>query len=192
MNNKTQDLKSALRREARERLREMIADRRAAASAQARALLIAQARWQSAAAVLLYAPMSQEVDMWPLLEAGLAAGKTVALPRFEESTSTYVACRITDLKADVSPGCFGIREPNERCARNEINRLDLILVPGLAFDLQGHRLGKGRGFYDQLLVTLRGTTCGVAFDEQIVPEVPVEPHDIRLDYLLTPTRWVEA
>ena len=181
-----------LRREVRERLRTMPEDQRVAASAQARALLATQAQWQNAASVLFYAPTAMEVDVWPLLEESLAAGKTVALPRFEEATGAYVACRITNPKEDVQSGCFGIREPNERRARDEISRLDLILVPGLAFDLHGRRLGKGRGFYDQLLAMLRGTTCGVTFDEQVVSEVPVEPHDIRLDYLLTPTRWVEA
>ncbi|MEY2466031.1 MAG: 5-formyltetrahydrofolate cyclo-ligase, partial [Verrucomicrobiota bacterium] len=72
-----------------------------------------------------------------------------------------------------------------------IKPLDLILVPGVAFELHGRRLGRGKGFYDRLLADMRGTTCGVAFDEQIVAEIPVEPHDVHLDYLLTPTRWIE-
>jgi 5-formyltetrahydrofolate cyclo-ligase len=67
----------------------------------------------------------------------------------------------------------------------------LILVPGVAFDLRGYRLGRGKGFYDQLLAAVRGPTCGVGFDEQIVDAVPVEPHDVRLSCLLTPTRWIE-
>ena len=68
---------------------------------------------------------------------------------------------------------------------------DLILVPGVAFDLHGRRLGRGKGFYDQLLAAVRGTTCGVAFEQQMVREVPVEPHDIHLNSILTPTRWIE-
>jgi 5-formyltetrahydrofolate cyclo-ligase len=72
-----------------------------------------------------------------------------------------------------------------------LNRLDFILVPGVAFDLHGRRLGRGRGFYDQLLANVRGRTCGVAFDEQIVRDVPIEPHDVSLNCILTPTRWVE-
>ena len=82
------------------------------------------------------------------------------------------------------------REPNDRCALVPLNTLELVLVPGTAFDSRGHRLGRGKGFYDQLLSQVRGQTCGVAFDEQIVPEVPIEPHDVRLNYLLTPTRWM--
>jgi 5-formyltetrahydrofolate cyclo-ligase len=65
------------------------------------------------------------------------------------------------------------------------------LVPGVAFDLHGRRLGRGKGFYDRLLADVRGKTCGVAFDEQIVREVPVEPHDSDVNCILTPTRWIE-
>ena len=72
-----------------------------------------------------------------------------------------------------------------------LNRLDFVLVPGIAFDLQGRRLGRGKGYYDRLLAEVRGKTCGVAFDEQIVDEIPVEPHDIHVNCILTPTRWIE-
>jgi 5-formyltetrahydrofolate cyclo-ligase len=61
----------------------------------------------------------------------------------------------------------------------------------VAFDVHGHRLGRGKGYYDQLLRGLGGTTCGVAFDQQIVGEIPVEPHDVRVNCVLTPTRWIE-
>ena len=67
----------------------------------------------------------------------------------------------------------------------------MILVPGVAFDLHGRRLGRGKGFYDQLLAGVRGTTCGVAFDVQVVRELPQEPHDARVNCILTPTRWLE-
>jgi 5-formyltetrahydrofolate cyclo-ligase len=70
--------------------------------------------------------------------------------------------------------------------------LDLVLAPGVAFDLQGHRLGRGKGFYDRLLADVRGVKCGVAFDEQIVDAVPVGPLDVGVDCLVTPTRWLEV
>ncbi len=93
---------------------------------------------------------------------------------------------------DLQVGHFGIREPRSPCAPLPLTRLDLILVPGVAFDLHGRRLGRGKGYYDQLLKGLQGTTCGVALDQQIVAEVPAEPHDVRLKCLLTPTRWIEV
>jgi 5-formyltetrahydrofolate cyclo-ligase len=67
----------------------------------------------------------------------------------------------------------------------------LVLVPGVAFDLRGRRLGRGKGFYDRLLADAGGLKCGVAFDEQIVTEIPVEPHDVSVDCILTPTRWIQ-
>jgi 5-formyltetrahydrofolate cyclo-ligase len=86
-------------------------------------------------------------------------------------------------------GKFGVREPVASCEKIVLKHLDLILVPGLAFGLDGHRLGRGKGFYDRLLAVLHGPACGVAFDEQIVSVLPVEPHDLRLNCILTPTRW---
>jgi 5-formyltetrahydrofolate cyclo-ligase len=135
--------------------------------------------------------MPEEVDLWPLAESALAAGKAVALPRFDLSLGAYGAARILDIAQDVKVGQFGIREPGPECAPMPLNRLDLILVPGLAFDLHGCRLGRGKGFYDRLLAAVCGTTCGVAFEEQMVPQVPVEPHDIKVNCIVAPTRWIE-
>jgi 5-formyltetrahydrofolate cyclo-ligase len=141
---------------------------------------------------LLFAPLTDELDAWPLVELALMAGKTVALPAFVSGTNTYTARRIGDVARDVVAGKFGIREPADGCKEIALNQLDLVLVPGLAFDARGGRLGRGKGFYDRLLAGVRGTKCGVAFDEQLVDAVPVGPHDIRLNCILTPTRWIET
>ncbi len=183
--------KQALRQQARAWLKNLSAAERAAQSAQACALLEQQARWRQAHAVLFYAPLSEELDVWPLLLTAARQDKTVALPRFLPATHRYVPCRVRDLAGDLRRGRFGIREPVEACEQIPLNALDLILVPGLAFDLHGRRLGRGRGFYDQVLALVRGTACGVAFDQQIVPEVPAGPRDIRVNCILTPTRWIE-
>jgi 5-formyltetrahydrofolate cyclo-ligase len=127
-----------------------------------------------------------------LLKQGVnERGPGGAGPKQVGSDGVYVACEIKSPEKDVLSGRFGIREPGESCAEIELNRLDFTLVPGVAFDLQGRRLGRGKGFYDRMLAAVRGTTCGVAFDEQIVGEVPVEPHDTRVNCILTPTRWFE-
>jgi 5-formyltetrahydrofolate cyclo-ligase len=191
MQNTIREAKQALRKQVGAELKRMAPEERAAASAAARAMLAAQALWQTAQAVLFFAPLPEELDIWPLLIGALSAGKQVALPRFVAETRTYEACLIRDANADLKVGHFGIREPSSRCARLTSNRLDLILVPGVAFDLQCYRLGRGKGYYDQLLGLLRGRTCGVAFENQIVEHIPVEPHDVRLDCLLTPRRWIE-
>lgn len=189
INEQSRQAKLALRAEMRAKLKAMPAAERAAASLQACALLEQQAVWQKAQSILFYAPLPEEPDIWQLLLDALVAGKTVLLPRFSPEKKAYVACHIKDAVKDIQRGQFGIREPGDACAKISLNRLDLILVPGIAFDLNGYRLGRGKGFYDQLLAVIHGPTCGVAFDQQIVSQIPVEPHDICLSCILTPTRW---
>ena len=183
--------KTILREQIRARLKTIPATERAAASAQLCARLKTSEIWRAAKAVLLFAPLPDEPDVWPLLAQALAAGKVAALPRFDPATRKYVAGQIRNLTEDLASGQFGIREPNNYCPVLTLNRLDLILVPGVGFDLHGRRLGRGKGFYDQLLADVRGKTCGVAFDEQIIADIPMEPHDIPLNCLLTPTRWIK-
>lgn len=165
---------------------------RVAASAQACSQLLLQSAWQCARTVLFFAPMPEELDLWPCLETAVATGKRVCLPRTIPGQDAYAAAEVRELRRDVVPGRFGIREPAPHCAEVPLNRLDLILVPGLAFDRVGHRLGRGKGHYDRWLTARSGLTCGVAFDEQLVDAVPLEPHDLIVDCILTPSRWLEV
>jgi 5-formyltetrahydrofolate cyclo-ligase len=187
--NLSADAKLKLRSDIRAELKKMSDAERAAASLQICSRLEEQELWRKAHSILFYAPLPEEPDIWRLLVDSLAAKKTVLLPRFEMEHGHYSARLIKDADTDVRTGKFGIREPGEHCEKISLNRLDLILVPGIAFDLDGHRLGRGKGFYDRLLAVLEGPTCGVAFDQQIVERIPVEPHDIHLSCILTPTRW---
>jgi 5-formyltetrahydrofolate cyclo-ligase len=91
----------------------------------------------------------------------------------------------------VPVGAFGIREPDRGCPGMPLNQLDLILVPGLAFGPGGRRLGRGKGFYDRLLMGISGLKCGVAYDEQIRPHIPLEAHDILVDCVVTPEKWLD-
>jgi len=127
--------------------------------------------WNSSQTILFFAPMPAEPDIWPLLAESLAAGKTVALPRFFAGDHAYIACRVGDLQNDVRIATFGIREPIESWSRS-VTPIGPGARAGVAFDAHGCRLGRGKGFYDRLLSTVRGSKCGVAFDEQIVDEVP--------------------
>ncbi len=184
--------KAKLRQQMRGVLQAMSPEERATASARACALLQEQFLWQQARTVLGYAPLGQELDIWPVLAAGLQCGKIICLPRYVAELDAYEAGRIVDLSQDVARGHWGIREPKRDCPVWPINELDLVLVPGVVFSNDGRRLGRGKGYYDQWLATVSGTTCGIAFDQQIQSPVPVEPHDIQLDCILTPTRWLIA
>jgi 5-formyltetrahydrofolate cyclo-ligase len=139
-------------------------------------------------AVLFFAPLPDEPDVTTLIDEALRTGRKVALPRFRPDSAIYEAAQIAS-RNDLRSGRFGALEPVAGCPSISLNQLDLILVPGIAFDLTGRRLGRGKGFYDRLLAEVRGHKCGVAFDVQIVAGLPEEPHDVRIDSILTPSRW---
>ncbi len=184
--------KAALRKQIRAALQRISPADRLAASNRIRTRLKEQAFWQNAASILFFASLPDEVDVWPLLEEMLAGGKTAALPRFDPASNDYLACRVQNPQNEIGPGQFGIREPKAGCPEIPLERLGLILVPGVAFDLGGGRLGRGRGFYDRLLPEIHGIKCGVAFDEQIVGAVPAGRLDMRMDFILTPTQCVKC
>jgi 5-formyltetrahydrofolate cyclo-ligase len=185
------NLKEVLRRRLGACSKAIPSSERQALSAKARIILTEQPTWMSARSVLAYAPLPDELDLWTVLNDAFAAGKSVFLPKFDPKRGEYYACPLPRSTNDLAPGKFNIPEPQATPECEAPNRLDLALVPGVAFDLQGRRLGRGKGFYDRLLKTIQAKTCGVAYDHQLVDQIPVQPHDISVNCILTPTRWIE-
>ena len=186
------EAKPALRTRLRAELKALAAEARAATSAEICARVRASVAWREARTVLLFFPLPSEPDIFPLLTDALVSGKPLALPRFNATTHAYEPVQISDPARELVLGPFGVREPAANCPLVAMNRLDLALVPGLGFDARGHRLGRGKGHYDRLLAGFPGRTVGVAFDFQVLDRVPAEPHDIALDAVITPTRWLAA
>jgi 5-formyltetrahydrofolate cyclo-ligase len=149
-----------------------------------------EAQLQSARTILFFAPLPDELDVWPLLEKFLAAGKICALPSFDPASENYFARRLENLDTDIVTGKFGVRELVSSCAEIPLAKFDLVLVPGVAFDLAGNRLGRGKGFYDRLLEKVSGVKCGVGYDFQLVEKIPAEPHDAKVNFIVTPSRCV--
>ena len=183
--------KTSLRQQVRARLRALSVEQLRDDSQRVCERLFTLPVWRHARIVLLFAPLLDEPDIWPVVSAALKEGKEVSLPKIDSGGFGYDASPIKSLE-DLSPGKFGILEPCDTTTTIALNRLDLVLVPGVAFDPRGGRLGRGKGFYDRLLSAVNGLKCGVAFDEQIVDAVPVGPVDVRLNCILTPTRWIET
>ena len=145
--------------------------------------------FKSARVILFFASFRSEVDTGPMIRRALAFGKRVVLPKV---TGAELALHeISDLDRDVSPGTWGIPEPHgpEPVTLEEI---DLIIVPGAAYDEQGNRVGYGAGFYDKLLTAFRKMTVALAFEAQIVPNVPTEMHDIPIKKIVTERRIIVA
>jgi 5-formyltetrahydrofolate cyclo-ligase len=192
MNTAKSKLKADLRSKIRKVLKNFPPEKRRLDSEKLCAKLKEQSFYQNAASILFFAPLPNEVDLWPSLEESLMAKKIVALPRFDLAGQSYVVCRVENLQSEIVSGQFGIREPSLDCVEIPLDTIDLVLVPGIAFDSRGNRLGRGRGFYDQLLQDFRGKKAGVAFDEQVVDAVPVEKADVKMDFVVTPTRCVKV
>jgi 5-formyltetrahydrofolate cyclo-ligase len=182
------EIKNALRTHIRAALARISPAVRAVESIDLCARLKAQ--MPSAHTILFFAPLPDELDVWPLLEESLAAGKVVALPFFDPKKNSYSARQIKNKAADIVTGKYGVREPVSSCAEIPFAGFDLVLVPGMAFDFDGNRLGRGRGFYDRMLENASGIKCGVGYDFQLMEKVPTEPHDARVNFILTPTRCV--
>lgn len=157
---------------ARQRRREMADRLPALGAAMARALTVLPV-WQAAPAVFCFASLPDEPDTLPLLRAALAAGKRLCLPRVAGKTLETVPVR--DL-ADLAPGAYGIREPTGPAA--DLPPGTLALVPCLAMDARGVRLGRGGGCYDRFLAGFAGPRLVLCPAALVLPALPREAWDI--------------
>lgn len=139
-----------------------------------------------AGTVIAYAATPAEVDLDALCVALTARGVRVVLP-WVDGTDLHLAV-VADLEADLAPGYMGVREPiPDRRQPVDPAEADVALVPGVAFDRRGGRLGYGGGHFDRLLARLAPTAAviGVCFTDQVVDRVPTEPHDVLVGHLAT-------
>ena len=145
--------------------------------------------YQQAHTVLAYMNFGTEcsTEMW--VRHVLADGKKLALPRVNPATKQLELYWVNDLENQLAAGSWGIAEPIvSRCERlMHLNEVELALLPGVAFTREGARLGYGGGYYDKLLArfTYRPTLVAAAFALQIVAELPQEPTDVKVEWLIT-------
>jgi 5-formyltetrahydrofolate cyclo-ligase len=185
--------KIALREQMRARLAGLSATDVRARSAAIWERLSVLGEFASATMLLVYVSTGNEVDTHGLIRQLLAMGRRVCVPRFEPVTQRYVASELSDFDADLATGKFGILEPRPEAIRPAApDQIGAAVVPGLAFDETGHRLGRGMGYFDRLLQEVRGTRIATAFDFQLLGEVPAEAHDARMDFVVTETRVVKT
>jgi 5-formyltetrahydrofolate cyclo-ligase len=143
--------------------------------------------------LFIYVNFRSEVETLPLIRRCLESGQRVAVPLVDVGQSTMIALQVTDPEQDLHPGYYGIPEPDpEKTVLVAGKEIDAVVLPGSVFDLEGGRLGYGGGYYDRFLVNDAPQACriGLAFELQVVEAVPLEPHDQRLDYLITEKRTI--
>ena len=142
--------------------------------------------------ILVTMPFRSEWDSRLFAAEALAAGKRVVSPRVNPATKMLTLHHIADLVRDVAPGYRGIPEPLPHSAEVAADAIDWVLVPGLAFDEHGRRLGYGGGYYDRLLplVPRAASRVAGAFEVQIVSSIPTGPHDLGVDCIVTEARVI--
>lgn len=144
--------------------------------------------FEAADSILIYVAMNSEPETRGIISEALRRGKKVFAPKVEGDF--ICVCRLHSL-SHLSLGKFGIHEPPGE-AKCDAREFDLVVIPGLAFDLKGNRLGRGGGFYDRLLSSTSGEFMAFAFDEQVVDEVPNMEHDIRVHKIFTDKKVIEC
>jgi 5-formyltetrahydrofolate cyclo-ligase len=171
--------KQSLRAEARRFLVGLDSERKREAGQKILSHLRNWDAWLAARTVCAFTALPSEPNVltpWP-------DGKKIILPRVVDS---QVRLHLVDNSEVLVAGSFGILEPAPN-APVAMAKADIILVPGLAFDRSGARLGRGGGYYDRLLTDFEGLRVGVCFEESVLERIPAESHDARMDFLMTPS-----
>lgn len=186
-----QQSKSVLRQMLKSRLRELVpADRQHKSDAAAQRVL-SLPEYRQAKTVMLFVSMAAEIDTTAIAQDAWRTGKQVVIPRAHLGDRSMETVRVADFETDMHKTPIGVLEP----IGNQIippHQIDFILVPGLGFGLAGQRIGRGAGFYDRFLgnSALAASTCGYSFDEQIIDDIPMTEHDVRIQMLITDQRLV--
>jgi 5-formyltetrahydrofolate cyclo-ligase len=182
--------KTDLRKQMRAVLAALTDEQRHGRSAQACARLAALEEFAHAGVVMLYMPLATEVDVTPVALRCFQMGKQVCVPKVDWVRRDMTAIEVSsfdDHYMDLDE--HGLRTPST--GRPVVpTTIDLVIVPGLAFDATGHRLGRGGGFYDRFLLRLkrRAVTAAIAFDAQVIDEVPTDARDTAVDIVVTDRR----
>lgn len=177
--------KSRIREMARKRRDSLAASDVEAKSKEIALKLMALEEYGKAKAVMFYAAKGSEVQTKELIKAALKEGRKVLLPITNTAAGELEAAEIRDYSSDLKPGAFGIMEPKRKSSVDD-EKIDAVIVPGLAFDIEGHRLGYGLGYYDKLLHRLANAArIGLAYGFQVLEKLPRESHDERMGIIVT-------
>lgn len=182
--------KQEIRRQMEARRRALDEDTLAAAGTRIIDRLCGLEVFRQAETVGLYMAAAGEVNLDPLLNVCRSAGKRTAIPLFREESRSY-AMSLVSPDTPFRTGHYGIREPRTP-APCPVEQIELMVVPGVAFDRTGRRLGRGGGYYDRLLAGFPHTAAAVALDFQLLPEIPSQTHDLPVRLIVTEKRVINV
>lgn len=149
--------------------------------------------FKNAGIIFFFASFKSEVDTTEMIKTSLSAGKRVVLPKVDKEKHRLVLREIQEVGV-LTPGYMGIPEPPSEERQVSISDVDIAIIPGAGFDAAGNRIGYGGGYYDRLLSGLEKhiPVIAPAYEEQLVDSIPSEPHDIRIDMIVTDKRLIQC
>lgn len=141
-------------------------------------------KYIKAKTILAYCPINREVDTSLLLE-DIFADKKLLLPKTDVKSKKINPCYVNSL-FELIEGAYSVMEPGDNCESAKLDDIDVVIVPMVAYDKKGARLGYGGGYYDRLLTNMKHTVkIGIAFAEQEFDQIVTEDHDVKLDMIIT-------
>jgi len=142
--------------------------------------------YKNSEVIFIFVSFRSEVDTHRIIKKALEDGKTICVPRVISKNDGMKAFRINSIE-ELKKGSFGVLEPSADCKEVPGAEIDLVVMPGAAFDKNGGRIGYGGGFYDRFLSGLRHNAkkIALAYDFQILKHVPMDEHDIKPDGIIT-------
>jgi 5-formyltetrahydrofolate cyclo-ligase len=182
--------KKAIRRENQVARDALSSDERRHLSAKIRDRLFALPMVVDARKIMLFLAFGSEVDTWLILDQAVVLGKEVVAPVCMPESKGLALYPISS-RDEARPGHWGILEPKQVGEPVSPSTIDVVIVPGIAFDLQGNRVGYGGGYYDRFLSQVaKAWKIGVCYDLQLLCRVPREEHDVSVDALVTESKTI--
>ena len=181
--------KQGLRKAILARRRSLSVAEASSASRLVQQAFIASGEFVKARVVAIYAPIHNEVDTAEVMHAALASAKVLLLPAV---CNDGLELRRISGPEELCKGAFGIPEPAAQCPVHSHGEADLFVIPGIAFDMSGRRIGYGKGYYDRTLHDQegKGKLVGFCYDFQLLERIAGEPHDVRMDIIITERRVI--
>ncbi len=141
--------------------------------------------YKNSRVIMSYVSIKNEVDTGYINGKILIDGKKLILPKTDMETNNIIPLEIKNIN-ELIEGRYGILEPEDN-EKNiiDLENIDIVIVPAVAFDKEGYRIGFGKGYYDRFLKEYEGIKIGIAYDFQIIDRVPIESHDMKVDFIIT-------
>lgn len=156
--------------------------------------LIKTEEFRKAKIIMFYVSKDNEVETWQMIKNVISIRKKICVPKIDKINHKLHPIMIKNICLDTKVGCFGIHEPIPKAnTAVPLEKIDLVITPGIAFDKKGYRLGWGKGYYDRFLEDLNKIPkIGLAFDFQIIKDMPKDKHDVPMDMVITERRIIKA